>query len=198
MQLDLFDLWGFTEAERKQAVTGKKKKTSDKTAKKAGAKKSAPIQPKVQSTPKAVSPPPAIASPVPENKEAKQGNTIGQGNPEDVYAAINWEDNPPINGFYEMMMDLTPERRAELRQVAARHGEEQQKEIEAPQEAGQSEPAQETSAAASMLFPEPEKEQQQIEKEPDLSPCPYHRTPEMHLREGSLVEIGRASCRERV
>ena len=187
VQLDLFDLWGFTEAERKQAVTGKKKKTSDKTAKKAGAKKSAPIQPKVQSTPKAVSPPPAIASPVPENKEAKQGNTIGQGNPEDVYAAINWEDNPPINGFYEMMMDLTPERRAELRQVAARHGEEQQKEIEAPQEAGQSEPAQETSAAASMLFPEPEKEQQQIEKEPDLSPCPYHRTPEMHLREGSLV-----------
>ncbi len=187
VQLDLFDLWGFTEAERKQAVTGKKKKASDKTAKKAGAKKSAPIQPKVQSTPKAVPSPQAVTSPVPENKEAKQGNTIGQGNPEDVYAAINWEDNPPINGFYEMMMDLTPERRAELRQVAARHGEEQQKEIEAPQEAGQSEPAQETSAAASMLFPEPEKEQQQIEKEPDLSPRPYHRTPEMHLREGSLV-----------
>ena len=24
---------------------------------------------------------------------------------------LNWEDNPPINGFYEMMMSLTPERR---------------------------------------------------------------------------------------
>ena len=124
-----------------------------------------------------------MTSPVPENKEAKQGNTIGQGNPEDVYAAINREDNPPINGFYEMIMDLTPERRAELRQVAARHGEEQQKETEAPKEAvRQSEPAQETLVAASTLFSEPE-----AEKAPDLSPRPYHRTPEMHLREGSLV-----------
>ena len=188
VQLDLFDLWGFTEAERKQAVTGKKKKTSDKTAKKAGAKKSAPIQPKVQSRPKAVPSPQTMTSPVPENKEEKQGNTIGQGNPEDVYATINWDDNPPINGFYEMMMDLTPERRAELRQVAARHGEEQQKETEAPKEVvRQSEPAQETPVATSTLFPEPETEQQQPEKEPDLLPRPYHRTPEMHLREGSLV-----------
>ena len=183
VQLDLFDLWGFTEAERKQAVTGKKKKAPDKTAKKAGVKKSAPIQPKVQSTPKAVPSPQAIASPVPENKEAKQGNTIGQGNPEDVYAAINWEDNPPINGFYEMMMDLTPERRAELRQAEARHGQEQLKETEIPKEAvRQSEPVQETPVAASTLFSEPE-----AEKAPDLSPRPYHRTPEMHLREGSLV-----------
>ena len=183
VQLDLFDLWGFTEAERMQAVTGKKKKASDKRVKKTDAKKSAPIQPKVQSRPKAVPSPPTMTSPVPENKEAERGNTIGQGNPEDVYAAINWEDNPPINGFYEMMMDLTPERRAELRQVAARHGEEQQKEIEAPKEAvRQSESAQETPVVASTLFSEPE-----AEKEPDLSPRPYHRTPEMHLREGSLV-----------
>lgn len=28
----------------------------------------------------------------------------------DIYAGINWEDNPPINGFYEFMMDLSPEK----------------------------------------------------------------------------------------
>ena len=40
------------------------------------------------------------------------------GDPEDaVYRSLNWETNPPINGFYEMMMDLTPERRAELRRL---------------------------------------------------------------------------------
>ena len=38
--------------------------------------------------------------------------------PEDaVYRNLDWETNPPINGFYEMMMDLTPERRAELRRL---------------------------------------------------------------------------------
>ncbi len=41
---------------------------------------------------------------------------------EDLYASLNWEDNPPINGFYEMMMSLTPERRAELRRQSARQG----------------------------------------------------------------------------
>ena len=40
------------------------------------------------------------------------------GDPEDaVYRSLDWETNPPINGFYEMMMDLTPERRAELRRL---------------------------------------------------------------------------------
>ena len=32
--------------------------------------------------------------------------------PEDaVYRSLDWETNPPINGFYEMMMSLTPEKR---------------------------------------------------------------------------------------
>ena len=41
-----------------------------------------------------------------------------QNEEEDMtYSAINWEDNPPINGFYEAMMELSPERRKELRQL---------------------------------------------------------------------------------
>lgn len=40
------------------------------------------------------------------------------GDPEDaVYRSLDWETNPPINGFYEMMMSLTLERRAELRRL---------------------------------------------------------------------------------
>ena len=31
-----------------------------------------------------------------------------------VYDSLDWEENPPINGFYEMMMDLSPDRRKEL------------------------------------------------------------------------------------
>ncbi|KAB3627053.1 DNA methylase, partial [Phocaeicola vulgatus] len=40
------------------------------------------------------------------------------GDPEDaVYRSLDWETNPPINGFYETMMSLTPEQRAELRRL---------------------------------------------------------------------------------
>ena len=42
-------------------------------------------------------------------------------NPDDIYADINWEENPPINGFYEVMMDMTPEQRIKLRVIAEEH-----------------------------------------------------------------------------
>ena len=34
---------------------------------------------------------------------------------EAVYASLDWDTNPPINGFYEAMMDLGAEGRARLR-----------------------------------------------------------------------------------
>ena len=40
---------------------------------------------------------------------------------------MDWETNPPINGFYETMMSLTPERRKALRLEAERHRQEQLK-----------------------------------------------------------------------
>jgi len=42
-------------------------------------------------------------------------------NPDDIYADINWEENPPINGFYVVMMDMTPEQRIKLRVMAEEH-----------------------------------------------------------------------------
>ena len=91
-----------------------------------------------------------------------------QSDPDDIYAAINWEDNPPINGFYEMVMNLTPERRKELRQEAERHRQEQPK-------------------APTVQQAEHDTEVKKKEEVLDMKPRPYHRTPEMHLREGSLV-----------
>ena len=65
-----------------------------------------------------------------ENKEVKAENTAKPADPDDIYAKLDWETNPPINGFYEMMMELTPERRKELRELARQHNEKQVAETE--------------------------------------------------------------------
>ena len=160
VQLSLLDLWGMTGEVRKQETSANKKKA---------AKKGSPAR-------RVLPKPQASISFIPENKESgetERGTVTGQGDPEDVYAAINWQDNPPINGFYEMMMNLTPERRMELRREAQGHQEGRQHVTD-------------METAATSLFPEMEAEKPK-EEDTDLSPRPYHRTPEMHLREGSLV-----------
>ena len=62
-----------------------------------------------------------------EKKEEPKENT--PNNPDDIYANINWEDNPPINGFYEVMMDMTPEQRIRLRVIAEEHRQAQLKRL---------------------------------------------------------------------
>ena len=94
VQLSLLDLWGMTE-EVSQPKTAKKKKT----VKKAVAAKSTPPKPKATVTPTA-----PTAKPAMENKEKKAENTAKPADPDDIYATLDWETNPPINGFYEMMM----------------------------------------------------------------------------------------------
>ena len=82
-----------------------------------------PPQPKPQVT---AVPPVETAKPVTESKEAKVENDGKQSDPDDIYATLDWETNPPINGFYETMMSLTPERRKALRE---RHRQEQLKKL---------------------------------------------------------------------
>lgn len=196
VQLSLLDLWGMTE-EVSQPKTAKKKKT----VKKAVAAKSTPPKPKATVTPTA-----PTAKPAMENKEKKAENTAKPADPDDIYATLDWETNPPINGFYEMMMNLTLERRKELRELARQHNEKQTaaektdvKAVpEAPREQLRQEETQPEVAAApaatdtpsetvaTSLFPEIEAEKPE-EEVINLSPRAYHRTPEMHLREGSLV-----------
>ena len=147
--MDLYDLFGYTQEERRMAEQGLKPDRK-KGGKYKGKK---PVQPTlfslpVENTEKTTDKgnAEAVASITPE--EAREMDEIIRGgtdaptaaeteaavpttektgpgtameesyDPEDeVYRRLDWETNPPINGFYEMMMDLTPERRAELRRL---------------------------------------------------------------------------------
>ena len=209
VQLSLLDLWGMTEEVNKQEAPAKKKKATKKesTAKRAIPKLKPPVT--------AVTSAETVKSAT-ESREVKSENAGKQGDPEDIYATLDWDTNPPINGFYETMMSLTPERRKALRLEAERHRQEQLKKMgikdtlnpafvpssgnldkkpEHTEEIKQSETQKETEdnpivstpdTVATSLFPEFEAEKPK-EEATDLTPRPYHRTPEMHLREGSLV-----------
>ena len=208
VQLSLLDLWGMTEEVNKQEAPAKKKKTAKKesTAKRTISKPKLPVT---------AVPHTETVKPATESREAKPENAGKQGDPEDIYATLDWETNPPINGFYETMMSLTPERRKALRLEAERHRQEQLKKSgvkdtlnpafvpSSDNKPEQKEAAQQpetqpeatpvpvtdnspSEKATTSLFPEFETEKPK-EETPDLTPRPYHRTPEMHLREGSLV-----------
>ena len=196
VQLSLLDLWGMTE-EVSQPKTSKKKKT----VRKEDTRKTTQPKPQSQATPKATTAPTAPAvKPATENKEVKADNTAKPADPDDIYATLDWETNPPINGFYEMMMNLTPERRKELRELARQHNEKQataeKTEVKAVPETPREQPQPEVAAtpaatdtpseAATSLFPEMEAEKPK-EEVVDLSPRPYNRTIEPHHRDGSLV-----------
>ncbi len=78
-------------------------------------------------------------------------------NPRDIYDTIDWDTNPPINGFYETMMSIPYERREELRQQSAQM-------VDEPKSVVPSQP-----------------------KEVDYSPRPISIEVESHLRDGSLI-----------
>ena len=201
VQLSLLDLWGMTEEVSQQPKTAKKKKEAKKesSARRVLPKPQVHVTQNVTAVPTATTP-----KTVTENKEAKTENTAKPADPDDIYATLDWDTNPPINGFYEMMMELTPERRKELRELARQHNEKHENRTvatitpEVPREQPRQEETQPEAVAApavtdappetvaTSLFPdiEPEKPKEEVA---DLTPRAYHRTPEMHLREGSLV-----------
>ncbi|WP_297607063.1 N-6 DNA methylase [uncultured Alistipes sp.] len=104
--LTLYDLFGFSAEERSQ--TNPKRRNRRAPAR----------QPSLFSQPAPSQTQPA--EPVAEQAAPSQTQTH---DPEELYASLNWEENPPINGFYQMMMGLTPERRAKLRQEPAERRE---------------------------------------------------------------------------
>ena len=147
--MDLYDLFGYTQEERRMAEQGLKPDRK-KGGKYKGKK---PVQPTLFSLPvedtgrttdkgnaeavAGISPEEAremdeiirggtdaptaaeTEAAVPTTEKTGPGTATEESyDPEDeVYRRLDWETNPPINGFYEMMMDLTPERRAELRRL---------------------------------------------------------------------------------
>ena len=194
VQLTLLDLWGMPIEE-----PVKKKKT----AKKGNTTKRTVPNPKPQVT---AVPPVETAKAINGNKETKPENTVKQSDPDDIYATLDWETNPPINGFYEMMMGLTPERRKELRRLAAEHQEKQRvggtdvkaapaipekearKQPEAQQEVTPDHVTDNNASVkpATSLFPEFETEKPK-EEPLDLSPRPFNGMLEPHHRDGSMV-----------
>ena len=112
VQLTLLDLWGMPieEPAKKKKATKKENK-----AKRAIPKPKPPIM---------AVPPVESVKPATESKKAKPESAGKQSDPEDIYATLDWDTNPPINGFYETMMSLTPERRKALRLEAERHRQE--------------------------------------------------------------------------
>ena len=146
--LTLFDLWEFTVAEQKQATTGKKQKREKTEKAKSKAKeKTAKSKPKERSL--------FDAAPKPETN--------------DLYAELDWETNPPINGFYEVMMDMTPEQRARALQ-AGRQEVQADKDVIASRERAEDIPT---------LTPS---------KEEMLVPRALTQKLQPHYKEGTLVE----------
>ena len=132
VQMTLFDLWGMEE-ENRQAVHSTKKKaevTVGAAAKKVSRKKASPLVKSVNPTFEVVTKP-VEKEEKPSLTDAKEQETTQETKPilpgDEPYASISWEENPPINGFYEMMMTMTPEDRVMLRQKAELHRQEQLK-----------------------------------------------------------------------
>lgn len=132
VQMTLFDLWGMEE-ENRQAVHATKKKaevTVGAAAKKVSRKKASPLVKSVNPTFDVVTKP-VEKEEKPSLTDAKEQETAQETKPilpgDEPYASISWEENPPINGFYEMMMTMTPEDRVMLRQKAELHRQEQLK-----------------------------------------------------------------------
>ena len=132
VQMTLFDLWGMEE-ENRQAVHSTKKKaevTVGAVAKKVSRKKASPLVKSVNPTFEVVTKPvekeekPSLTD-AKEQETTQETKSILPG--DEPYASISWEENPPINGFYEMMMTMAPEDRVRLRQKAELHRQEQLK-----------------------------------------------------------------------
>ena len=132
VQMTLFDLWGMEE-ENRQAVHSTKKKaevTVGAVGKKVSRKKASPLVKSVNPTFEVVTKP-VEKEEKPSLTDAKEQETTQETKPilsgDEPYASISWEENPPINGFYEMMMTMAPEDRVLLRQKAELHRQEQLK-----------------------------------------------------------------------
>ena len=132
VQMTLFDLWGMEEENRLTVHATKKKAevTVGAAAKKVSRKKASPLVKSVNPTFEVVTKP-VEKEEKPSLTDAKEQETAQETKPilpgDELYASISWEENPPINGFYEMMMTMAPEDRVLLRQKAELHRQEQLK-----------------------------------------------------------------------
>ena len=171
--MTLYDLFGFTEQERRQVQTGSRKSNSVRKK-----EQTAPAQRSLFNQP---------ANKREEVSQQSEPKTATEAEPVDIYATINYEDNPPINGFYETMLHLSPEQRQQLKRenTASQQPVRKtvypiangfKKEQKRPWERHQEEVKRE------------QEEAKQKKKEEEMKPRDYSQKQEPHHREGSLVQ----------
>ena len=239
--MDLYDLFGYTQEERRLVERGLKPERK----KGAKSKRRKPVQPSLFPMPadgqritaekeneaargRSAETAPAIspeevremeeiirqgASGMPESRHEEPVPLPGKpegatapaedDDPEDaVYRSLDWETNPPINGFYEMMMSLTPEKRAELRRMGKEKMDAnaaKQADTVRPQSIHPVYPVEngfeaegrrrierverEMREEEAALTPE----ERQRRKEEAMMPRPFKGIMEPHLKEGSMV-----------
>ena len=148
-QLSLFDLWGMTVQEQPKPEPKKPKKERKKER-----------QAREQQERKA---------------EMQKKSHIEQQMA--VYDSLDWEENPPINGFYEMMMDLTPERRRQLLEAGQQHIETNADTKALQRTQGQGETEGRTTAR-----------QHRSTKTKVVQPKPFEGELRSYYRNGSIVE----------
>ena len=217
--MTLFDLFGITTEEQRQAQPKPFKRKQPKSNGKSTAakpKKSAPTSDLFsrsnvnQNTP-ATHTAPSEQPEIMTEEEARQ---------EAIYASLDWDENPPINGFYEMMMDLGAEGRARLRRKA-REEKAAQPDLFATQEqtvTDQSAPEEMTpvypvedgfKAELQRRIDEVERQMQEEEaalspeelerkRKEEMQPRPFTGVMEAHLKEGSLVRVNTAGVRYQI
>jgi len=97
------------------------------------------------------------------------------------YGSLNWEDNPPINGFYEAMMSIAHQQLAEM------EAERQQKEAEIALGGSEATPSIEKTEGE--FVPQPKAEPMQVAKPAkiDLSPRPFKEDIQYFHHNGSMV-----------
>lgn len=172
--MDLYDLFNLSQEERQLAQRGLKKKTTAKQG-----KRSAPVSRTL------------FDQPVAEAKAAEPPI-----DPDAVYAAIDWDENPPINGFYEAMMNLGAERRAQLRQENITTGQNRQSDTV------QNQPQKPVYPVANGFEEEHrrryERHQQEVKEQEEaekieaelMKPRPLMQKLEPHHKEGAMVADG--------
>lgn len=155
--LTLYDLFGFSSEERSQKNPKRKNRRPRR--------KSATSQPTIFSQPTSEERLPSVSEPASESSAGIAEHAAHD--PEALYAGVNWEENPPINGFYEAMMRMTPEQRAAMRQQPSSGHD------------GATTATPDMSSRTTM--------QRSAPQEQDITPRPFTGKVSSHHRNGTLV-----------
>jgi len=158
-QLSLFDLWGMTVQEPPKPKPEPKKPKKERKKER-----------------------------IAREKQEQKAEMVKKGYVEQqlaVYDSLDWEENPPINGFYELMMDLSPEKRKELLMLGQQKIEANAEQREQRSKTELKETESNSHQAVSSMA-KPRQEKPQVPELP-LQPGKFEGTMYEHLRDGSVV-----------